>query len=142
MIAQQTVTDSDARTWAMLSHLAALAIFTSVPFGNILGPMLVFLIKKDAHPFIAEQGKESLNFQISVTIVGIILILTYVVGFFSFIFQNATHNGPPTSFPWFIVAFACLFLLAVFNVNNIIVAAVQSYNGRHFRYPITIRFIR
>jgi uncharacterized Tic20 family protein len=49
--------------WAMFCHIAAFAFFI-FPFGNILGPLVIWLIKKETYPFVDEQGKESLNFQI------------------------------------------------------------------------------
>ena len=57
----------DERTWAMLCHFSAFAglIF---PFGNFLAPLIIWLIKKEELPFVEDQGKEVLNFQISMTI--------------------------------------------------------------------------
>src|SRR5262245_17307760 len=66
----------DEHTWGMLCHLAALSGFIGLPFGWILGPLIVWLIKKDTMPFVSDQGKESMNFQISVLIAGIILTPT------------------------------------------------------------------
>ena len=51
----------------MLCHLSSLA-GSVIPFGNIVGPLVVWLIKKDEYAFVDDQGKESLNFQISITI--------------------------------------------------------------------------
>ena len=55
---------SDARNWAMLAHLASFAEYTAVPLANVLGPLVVWLIKKDEMPFVDDQGKEAINFQI------------------------------------------------------------------------------
>ena len=126
----------------MLSHLAALAIFTSIPFGNILGPLLVFLLKGDKDRFVAEQGKESLNFQITITLVGIILLLGYITVFFSYLARAIGHPNVPDGIPWFVLILPVLVMLAVFNVISIIVAAVRTYNGDHFRYPLSLRFVR
>lgn len=136
MIEPHPIPDSQARTWAMGSHLVALAIFTSVPFGNIIGPLVIYLVKKDQDPFITEQSKESLNFQITVTIVGILLLLGYLVSFVVVIVGNRD------AWPWPLIVFPWLVLLAVFNVVSIIIAAVRSYNGEHYRYPVSIRFLR
>src|SRR5579885_1600590 len=72
--------DSDVRMWGMLCHLSALsAYFTG--FGGILGPLIVWLVKKDEIPFVDDQGKESLNFQISMLIyhlVGIALLMCVI----------------------------------------------------------------
>ncbi len=113
-------TEKDARMWGMLCHLAALSGFIGVPFGNIVGPLVVWMIQKDKYPSVVEQGKEALNFQISMTIyaaVAAVLILV-VVGIF------------------------LLAAIAVVNVVFVIIAAVKTNNGEHYRYPLTIRFLK
>lgn len=59
------MTDNDqvARNWAMGCHLAALTCYVGIPFGNILGPLLVWLFKKDEYALVDEHGKEALNFR-------------------------------------------------------------------------------
>jgi uncharacterized Tic20 family protein len=57
------VVDAESRMWGMLCHLSALSAYVT-GFGGILGPLIVWLIKKDTMPFVDDQGKESLNFQI------------------------------------------------------------------------------
>ena len=64
---------SEARTWAMLAHILTLCGII-IPFGNILAPLIIFLIKRDEFPFVSDQAKESLNFQITVSIAAIICI--------------------------------------------------------------------
>ena len=66
--------ESQARTWNMLCHLSALAGFIGVPFGNILGPLLVWQIQKDKFPATQIHGKAALNFQITVTLAGALSI--------------------------------------------------------------------
>ena len=61
------ITNKDERMWGMFCHLAALAGFI-IPFGNIIGPLIVWQIKKEEFPFVEDQGKESLKFQISIFI--------------------------------------------------------------------------
>src|SRR3954467_5501803 len=56
-------TNPDAKMWGMLAHLSSLAGLV-IPFGNFIGPLVVWLMKKDQQPFVNDQGKESLNFQI------------------------------------------------------------------------------
>ena len=55
-------------TTGMLCHLLSLTLLIGVPLGNILGPLIIWLIKRDEDPFVDLCGKESLNFQISMTI--------------------------------------------------------------------------
>ncbi len=110
----------DIRNMAMFCHLATFAGFIGVPFGNILGPLLVWLLKREASPFIDDHGKEALNFQISVTIYGIVSAILILV----------------------IIGFVLLPALLVFDIIVVIMAAVRANGGRFHRYPLTIRFIK
>ncbi len=107
------------KTWGMFCHLGALAGYI-IPFGNIIAPLIIWLIKKDESALVNEQGKESLNFQISVSIyilVGLILALI-------------------------LIGFVIIGAVAIFSLVMIIVAAVKVNKGEQFRYPLTIRFIK
>jgi uncharacterized Tic20 family protein len=64
---------SEEKTLGMLCHLMAFCGYV-IPFGNLLGPLVIWLTKKDASPFVDDQGKESLNFQITVSIACIVCI--------------------------------------------------------------------
>jgi len=68
----------------MLCHLTALLGIIGIPFGNIVGPLIIWLLKKNVYPFVNEQGKESLNFQISMTIYALAaaLLILIKIGFF------------------------------------------------------------
>ncbi len=103
----------DARMWAMFCHL--LGLFTC-----FIGPLIIWLIKKDEDPFIDDQGKEALNFQITVAIAGIVsAVLTVVcVGFF--------------------LGIAVSIADLVFSI----VASVKANSGQAYRYPVSIRFIK
>ena len=107
------------RTWGMLCHLSALAMFI-IPFGNIIGPLVIWLIKKDESSFVDDQGKESLNFQISITIYCLVsaMLILVIIGIF------------------------LLIGLGVLTLVLIIVASVKSNSGEKFRYPLTIRLIQ
>src|SRR5512135_1863652 len=78
--------ESQARTWNMLCHLSALAGYI-IPFGNVLGPLLIWQIKKNEFPSVEEHGKAALNFQLTVLIallVGVIaaVLLSFIcIGF-------------------------------------------------------------
>ena len=124
---------ADARTWAMVCHLAALAL-VGAPIGHIIGPLAVWLLKKDADPFIDDQGKESLNFQITISILGFVLAICWVTGIFVMIVSHGNQ-------PWFLFVLPLALLLAVFDLTCVVFACVRSYRGERFRYPITIRFI-
>jgi uncharacterized Tic20 family protein len=106
-------------TWGMLCHLAALAGYV-IPLGNIVGPLVVWLIKKDEYPFVDEQGKSSLNFQISMLIYEIVSIILSLI----------------------LIGFIMLIALLIVNLVCVILAAVHANDGKSFRYPLSITFLR
>jgi uncharacterized protein len=109
----------DQNMWAMLAHLSALAGFI-IPFGNIIGPLVIWLIKKDEYQLVDDQGKESLNFQISMTIYYVISAILIIV----------------------IIGILMLIGLAIFSLVMIIIAMVKANEGVAYRYPMCIRFIK
>lgn len=107
----------EEKNWAMFCHLAALSGFL-IPFGNFLGPLIIWLIKKDASPLVDAEGKKSLNFQISVSIYFVVsAILVFVL-----------------------IGFVLLIAVGIFALVMIILAAVKTSNGEDFQYPLSIRF--
>jgi uncharacterized Tic20 family protein len=113
-----TEPSQDEKTWGMLAHLSALAGFV-IPFGSVLGPLIVWLMKKDEMPFVDDQGKESLNFQITIAIGIVICIILFVV----------------------LVGFVLLPLLGLFALIMIIMAALEANKGKRYRYPFALRLI-
>ncbi|WP_309400156.1 DUF4870 domain-containing protein [Cerasicoccus maritimus] len=107
-------------TWPMLCHLAALAGYTVVPMGNILGPLIVWLIKKDEMPAVDAHGKEALNFQISMTIYFAVCAVLAIVG----------------------IGVLLALILVIVNLVLIIMAAVKANQGEFYQYPMTIRFLK
>ena len=114
------LSDQDARLWATFCHLAALAAYIISPIGGIIGALIVWLIKKDQSAFVDEQGKESLNFQITVAI-GFLICIPLV---------------------FILIGILLAIALGIFNLVMIIVAAIKANSGEHWRYPISIRFIK
>jgi len=112
--------EKDARMWGMLCHLTALVMLLGIPLGNIIGPLVVWLIKRNDYPFVDEQGKESLNFQISMTIYAIVAALLAL----------------------FCVGIPLLIGLVIADLILVIIASVKISNGEEFRYPCTIRFFK
>ncbi|MBD3316295.1 MAG: DUF4870 domain-containing protein [Chitinivibrionales bacterium] len=109
----------EERNWALFAHLTSLSLFLGIPFGNILGPLIIWLLKKDQNPFIARHGRESLNFQLSVTLYGIVSAFLCLV----------------------LIGFVLLAALGIANFVLVIMAAVKADRGESFRYPLTIRFV-
>jgi uncharacterized Tic20 family protein len=109
----------DDRTWGMLAHLAAFAFFIC-PFGNVIGPLIIWLVKRDQSEFVADQGREALNFNISVTLAAL------VCGALVF------------------VSIGILMGVALFIVwlAMTIVAGIRAGEGVRYRYPFTLRLIK
>lgn len=106
------VLKSEEKNIAMLCHI--LGIFT-----NFLGPLIIWLIKKNESKYIDEQGKEALNFQITV------LMAYFVSGLLAFICVGG------------LLAIAVWVCNIVFSV----MAAIAANKGEHYRYPVSIRLV-
>lgn len=109
----------DEKTWGMLAHLSTL-VGLIVPFGTILGPLVVWLIKKDTMPFVADQGKEALNFNITVLIAMIIggILTLVLIGVLVMI---------AVGLAWLVLT---------------IIAALAANKGEAYRYPFTLRLVK
>lgn len=119
--------DSRARTWNMLCHLSALAGLVGIPFGNILGPLIVWQIKKNEFPSVTLHGKAALNFQITVTLA---VFLSAAAGF---------------ALSFFCVGYLLIPVAMVFAILGLvfaIIAAVKANNGEAYQYPYTIEFVK
>jgi len=119
--------NKDARMWGTFCHLSGLLGLLgpiSAGLGSVLGivgPLVVWLIKKDEYEFVSDQGKESLNFQITVLIAGIAclpLILVFGLGLL------------------------LLFVVAIADVVFVVIASMKANQGERYRYPVCIRFIK
>lgn len=109
----------DERTMGMLCHLLALAGYL-IPLGNIVGPLIIWLSKKDQSTFVDDQGKESLNFQITVTLAILASIPLWFVCIGMFITP--------------LIGVAALIML--------ILAAIAANQGQRYRYPVSWRVIK
>ena len=109
----------DERMWGMFCHLIAFSGYL-IPFGSVLGPLIIWLIKKDEMPFVDDQGKESLNFQLTMLIAVIISAILMLV----------------------FIGFLLLGVLIIFQIVVVIVASIKANDGIKYRYPYTIRFIK
>lgn len=107
------------RNWSMLCHLSGLAGFF-FPFGGIIGPLICWLTRKDESEWINENGKSSLNFQLSV--------LLYMVLVFPLCFL--------------IVGIPLIVALVFLKIICIIIASIKASKGEEFRYPLSIPFIQ
>ena len=106
-------TPSGDNTMAMLCHLLSLVGFIGVPLGNIIGPLVLWLVKKDEDPFVDATGKEVLNFQISASIYGVICALLFIV----------------------FIGVILLPILIIAVIIYTIIGAVKANEGQLYRYP-------
>jgi uncharacterized Tic20 family protein len=119
--------NKDARMWAMFCHLAGLcALLPIVPIiGGVLGPLVLWQVKKEEFDFVNDQGKEAVNFQISILLYS--LIGSIVCGI--------TCVGIP------LIPFV-LGIIGILDIVFLIIASIKANDGERYRYPLTIRFIK
>lgn len=107
------VPTSEEKSWAMGCHLLALVTW-------FVGPLIFWLVKKESSAFIDEQGKEAVNFQLSMIIYILVAQVSMLV----------------------IIGILLVPAVMIFDLVCVILGAVKAYGGEHFRYPLCIRFIK
>ncbi|MFT4779768.1 MAG: putative Tic20 family protein [Flavobacteriales bacterium] len=110
----------DERNIALLAHVGTF-------FGGFIVPLVIWLVKKDESKYISDHAKESLNFQISLIIyfVGSVLVLLlsfFLLGFF--------------------LLFFVVLGISTLSLVTTIIASINASQGKFFKYPLTIRFIK
>ena len=104
----------------MFCHLAALAGFI-VPFGNIIGPLIIWQVKKDTMPLVDQHGKEALNFQITVSLAVAVCLLLMLV----------------------LIGFFLLYVVGIGALVLTVIAAIKVSNGEfNYKYPFAIRLLK
>lgn len=116
----------EERQWGLFGHLSSLTGLFTGGIGNIIGPLIIWLIKKDTMSFASDQAKEALNFNITLLIIGVVLVLVTLFTFGLGIFITMPLGV--------IIGIAWLVLT--------IMAAVKANNGEAYRYPFTLRLIK
>ena len=112
--------DAQARQWAMLCHYAAFFWVLAPLIGNVIGPLVVWQLKKDLHPFVDEQGKEALNFQITYS------VAMMVCGLLA----------------WVLIGFPLMLLVGVAALVLTIIAGIKANEGQNYRYPFSWRLVK
>lgn len=108
----------DEQTWGVLVHVSALAgLF--VPFGNILGPLIVWLVKKDESRFVDENGKRALNFQVTWTVIMFVALLSILVGVGLLV-------APVVALAWIVL---------------VVIATVRASEKQVYDYPLTVDLV-
>ncbi|MBU2591159.1 MAG: DUF4870 domain-containing protein [Nitrospinota bacterium] len=116
----ETEENKEAKMWASLCHLTALSVFSAIPLINVLLPLIIWILKKDEFPLVDEQGKESLIFQISITIY---LAIAFAL---SLVF----------------IGLILLPVIYVFDAILVIIATIKLNQGETYKYPYALGFIR
>ena len=116
----QPTPSREARQWAMLCHYAAFCWLLAPMIGNVIGPLVLWQLKRELDPFIDEQGKEALNFQITVSITLIVCGLL----------------------AWILIGFPLMVLVSLAALVLTIIAGIKANEGRPYRYPLSWRLVK
>lgn len=113
-----TITENE-RNWATIVHLSALAGYL-FPLLVFFAPLLIWLLKRNQLPFVDDQGKEAVNFQLTMFIAFLICIPLMLI----------------------VVGFILAAILGIVDLILIVVAAINANNGKYYRYPFNWRLIK
>ncbi|MGM7702980.1 DUF4870 domain-containing protein [Pseudalkalibacillus sp. Hm43] len=108
------------KNWGMYVHLAAFIGYLTAALGFILGPLVLWLIKKDESSYIDYHGKEAVNFQISFFLYGLIAGALMLV----------------------LIGMVLLPIVVILHLIFMIIGTIKASEGNYYRYPLTIRFIK
>lgn len=109
---------AESRNWAMAGHLSAFVVFLGVPL-PFLGPLVVWLLRRDSDPYAAAHAQEALNFNITTTLAFLVATASLFV----------------------LVGFVLLPLVGVAWFVLVIIGGVKASNGEVYHYPLTLRFV-
>jgi uncharacterized Tic20 family protein len=118
--------ESQARSWNMWCHMSALSGLI-IPFGNVLGPLIVWQIKKNEFPSVEVHGKAALNFQIT------LLIALVALGIIGFVLS------------FFCIGFLFFFLIppvALAGLIFSIIAGLKANEGKDYKYPYSLNLVK
>lgn len=108
------------RNYATWMHIAGLSSYIGVPFGHVLIPLIMWALKHRESAYLDRQGREVLNFQLTISFY---LIFSYML-------------------IYILVGFVFIAVVVLLQIIAAIMAAVKTYHGEDFRYPVTFRMIR
>jgi uncharacterized protein len=110
---------NEAKQWAFFAHLSALVGFV-IPFGSLLGPLIIWQMKKNELPFVDDQGREALNFQITMAIAFVVCCVLMLI----------------------LIGFLLAAIVGIVDIIYTIIAAIAANNGQTYRYPFNLRLIK
>lgn len=116
----------DECMWGMLAHLSCFSSIL-IPFGNLLGPFIVWQVKKDESEYVVAHAKEALNFQLSLTIYSSVTAILMFILFFVFFIG--------------LLLIPVLIAMVIFGLVQTIIAGLRANEGKFHEYPLTLRLI-
>ena len=134
----------------MAAHLSALVAVVGLPFGHLIGPLIVYLVKGGESAFVGQHARASLNYQLTISLAALVAI---VIGIVVFIFFVAYASGLPEhshasdsaaiglAGTW-VIALAIFLIAVTASIVFIIMGTVAASEGRPFTYPFSIRFLK
>jgi uncharacterized protein len=135
------------RNWAVAAHLSALAAMAGLPFGHVVGPLIVYLVKGHDSEFVGRHARASLNYQITITIAGIVGSIA-AAAIFIWLIVNAPpeHSARATVYGISVIEFffavgIAVLLVFLMSIIFIIRGALAASEGRPYAYPFAIRFL-
>lgn len=140
MLTTLSSAEKEQHNWAMICHLSALAVFLPIiPFGNIVGPLIVWLWKRHDVPGVNEHGRAALNFHLSIFIYFLVagLFIALPLALLSLIPFMLFFTIPALLFLGFLGV-----LLALAELILSVVAALKASDGKHYDYPFTLNLIK
>jgi uncharacterized protein len=135
----------EERNWAMAAHLSALVAIVGIPFGHVIGPLVVYLIERDKSPFAAAHARASLNFQITLSLAAVVLFIVLFAGWAAILVL--LPEGAQSPLPFWILAgwmvVVCVALgVALGAIALVVAGAVAASKDQPYRYPFAISFVR
>ena len=126
-----TAPGPEERQWAMFAHLSALlgGLLTSGWGGSIgffIGPLVIWLMKKDTMPFVNDQAKEALNFAITVSLACVVLLMLTIL---------SLGIGALLTIP-------LMMVIGIAALVFFIIAGVKANQGTRYRYPVSLRLVK
>jgi uncharacterized Tic20 family protein len=143
---------TEERNWAMASHLSALVAITGLPFGHVVGPLIIYLVKHKESEFVAEHSRSSLNYQITISIAAILAIIVGIIVLVAVIAVagvSSPHTDDATSaavgvgiLALWIIILGVVGSLFIVSLVFIIMGTMAAGAGKPYTYPFAIKFVR
>ncbi len=139
---------NNENTNAFLIHISAFAGFI-FPFGNIITPLIAWQSLKDRSPFLDDQGKEAVNFNLSYTLYIFLISIAFIPFAFGSFFRNWNHHNFNMNFDFnmsnlfgFIGFGSITGIIYIIGIALVIIASLKAREGENYKYPFTIKFIK